>query len=301
MFLSRSTPMAERIGASAIRSRWQVWCLIAVLLVTAAVVAASQQHRSAWHLVWSDNFNSTSLDTSKWSVTNASTFGDGNGEVACLMNRSENVFVAHGVLTLRAVREPVPLKCGSRDLRFPQGRSYSSAMLSTKGKASWHEGRFEVRARLPLAPGASKGLWPAFWLRPQSGPGDGELDVMEAIGTADKADPEAASVHQTLWFDGKNTYQKQTKMVAVAGGGPASGFHIYAAEWRSGSVRWYVDGQLTYERDQSNAPWLDSALDGSFFLRLNLAVGGTFPGDPDSSTLLPADMVVDWVKVSQWR
>ena len=138
--------------------------------------------------------------------------------------------------------------CGDNDSRFPNGRSYTSAMLSTKGKASWHQGRFEARMKLPLAAGKSKGLWPAFWMRPADGTGDGELDIMEAIGTGDPADAEAGSVHQTLWYDGKGTYPKQSQVAPVPGG-PAAGFHTYAAEWRPGVMRWYVDGKLSFERD----------------------------------------------------
>ena len=143
-------------------------------------------------------------------------------------------------------------------------------------------------------------MWPAFWMRPAGGPADGELDVMEAIGSADPRDPEADTIHQTLWYDESKTYPKQSHVAPVAGG-PSGGFHTYAAEWRDGVIRWYVDGKLSFERDQSTAPWIDQAFAGNFYLRLNLAVGGTFPGAPDAATRFPADMVVDWVRVYQWR
>jgi beta-glucanase (GH16 family) len=173
-------------------------------------------------------------------------------------------------------------------------------MISTQGKASWRGGRFAVRASLPLPAGSSKGLWPAFWLRPDGGPADGEVDAMEAIGTADPADPEAGVVHQTLWYDEQGTHPQQGHLAKVAGG-PGEGFHTYAVEWRDGHVRWSVDGRQTFARDRSTTPWLDDALDAAFFIRLNLAVGGRFPGSPEASTRFPADMVVDWVRVYQWR
>jgi beta-glucanase (GH16 family) len=272
-----------------------------VLAATAAAVAVFRQEAEpGWRLSWHDEFDGSTLDTSKWAAEDRSTFGEGNLELACLMNRPENLEVSGGMLTLRAAREDPPVICGDHDPRFPQGRSYTSAMLSTEGKAAWHQGRFEVRAKLPLAAGKSKGLWPAFWMRPANGSGDGELDILEAIGTADSQDPEAGSVHHTLWYDGKGTYAKQSISAPVQGG-PASGFHTYAAEWQSGVVRWYVDGKLTFERDRSSAPWIDEAFAGEFFLRLNLAVGGRWPGSPNADTELPAEMVVDWVKVYQWR
>ncbi|HEY0167152.1 MAG TPA: glycoside hydrolase family 16 protein [Jatrophihabitans sp.] len=283
--------------------RWLAVAVLALLALAATVTAAAvfgQDSKASWQLVWSDDFNGSTLDESKWNAEDHSTFGEGNLELACLMKRSKNVEVAGGMLTLRAARENPPVICGDKDSRFPRGRSYTSAMLSTEGKAAWHHGRFEMRAKLPLAAGKSKGLWPAFWMRPANGSGDGELDIMEAIGTGDSQDPEAGSVHHTLWYDGKGTFAKQSYSAPVKGG-PASGFHTYAAEWQSGVVRWYVDGQLTFERDRANAPWIDEAFAGEFFLRLNLAVGGRWPGSPNSETGLPADMVVDWVKVSQWR
>lgn len=286
------------------RRRWGlVVAALAALVLAATATAATvfgQDPKPDWQLVWSDEFDGTTLDRSKWNAEDQSTFGEGNLELACLMSRSKNVEVAGGTLTLRAAREDPPVICGDRDTRFPNGRSYTSAMLSTKGKAAWHQGRFEVRAKLPLAAGKSKGLWPAFWMRPANGTGDGELDIMEAIGTGDSQDPEAGSVHHTLWYDGKGTFAKQSVSAPVQGG-PASGFHTYAAEWQSGVMRWYIDGQLSFERDRASAPWIDEAFAGEFFLRLNLAVGGRWPGSPNSDTELPAEMVVDWVKVYQWR
>jgi beta-glucanase (GH16 family) len=284
--------------------RWWIAVLAAAAVLVAGVVTAAELSRdrtkAAWQLAWSDEFDGTSLDLAKWTPEDHSTFGNGNRELACLMGRSENVEVSGGLLTLRARRESPPLVCGDSDSRFPNGRPYSSAMLSTEGKESWHQGRFEIRAKLPLPAGQSKGLWPAFWLRPATGSGDGELDVMEAIGSADPQDPESGSVHQTLWYDGKGTYPKQSHVAAVTGG-PASGFHTYAAEWRNGVVRWYVDGRLSFERDASLAPWINKAFSGQFYIRLNLAVGGTFPGTPNAATEFPADMVVDYVRVYQWR
>src|SRR5919112_924346 len=286
-----SVPPRSRAG------RWWLAVAAAALLVAGTVTAVAvyrPETKPGWQLAWSDDFNGSTLDLSKWTPENRSTFGDGNKELACLMSRRANVEVAGGMLTLRAIRERTPVICGDNDSRFPNGRPYTSAMLSTEGKASWHQGRFEIRAKLPLAAGRSKGLWPAFWMRPASGSADGELDIMEAIGTEDGQDPEAGSVHQTLWYDGKGTYPKQSHVAPVQGG-PAGGFHTYAAEWQDGVMRWYVDGRLSFERDSSTAPWIDRAFAGEFYIRLNMAVGGSFPGSPNADTALPAHMEVDWV------
>jgi len=275
--------------------------LVCVLVVAGLAGAVWYRYRPGWQLSWSDNFSGSRLDSAKWQVENESTFGNGNKELACLMNRPANLRVANGQLSLTAARESPPLACGNKDTRFPAGRPYSSAMISTKGKQSWHEGRFEIRAKLPVTPGTSQGLWPAFWMRPASGSGDGELDIMEAIGTSNPSDPEARTVHQTLWYDENGTKPKQSQVADVGGGGPAAGFHTYAAQWRAGKIDWYIDGKVVFSRNLSTTPWLNEAFAGEFFLRLNLAVGGTFPGSPTSTTRLPASMVVDWVKVYQWR
>jgi beta-glucanase (GH16 family) len=213
------------------------------------------------------------------------------------MNRPENVSVSGGVLHLIARREATPLTCGAADTRFPGGRQYSSAHLSTRGKADWTYGRFEMRATLPTAAGTTKGLWPAFWLRPSAG-GTGELDVMEAIGT-DGTGTEHARVHHTIWYDYSGTHRHQPISVTVPNGLPSDGFHVYAAEWEPGEIRWYIDGQLTYTRTTATTPWLNQAFNKPFYLRLNLAIGGNWPGTPTSATQLPASYDVDYVRVYQ--
>jgi beta-glucanase (GH16 family) len=291
-----SAPAVERS-----RGRQLAFVLVCLLVLVAIAGGLWYHNRPGWRLAWSDDFAGSRLNTAKWQVENQSTFGDGNSELACLTSRPVNLRVAGGQLSLTAARENPPLVCGDADKRFPNGRDYSSAMISTQGKESWHEGKFEIRAKLPVTPGSSQGLWPAFWMRPDTGPGDGELDILEAIGTANPNDSEAASVHQTLWYDENGTYPKQSKAVRVGGGGPAAGFHTYGAQWRDGRIDWLIDGKVVFSRDESNTPWLNQAFAGRFFLRLNLAVGGTFPGSPTAATGLPASMVVDWVKVYQWR
>lgn len=303
--MSRSTA-SVRFGRSSLTSPGPVrtWTLVALALILVAGLMATFVVRELiphWELSWSDNFSGSTLDTAKWEVENESTFGNGNKELACLMSGPNNVIVANGTLTLQARREVAPIKCGDKDTRFPSGRPYTSAMISTEGKEAWHEGKFEIRARLPLAPGASKGLWPAFWLRPQSGTGDGELDVLEAIGTGPADTGEVGTVHQTLWYDENGTYPKQSTVARYPNDRPATDFHTYAAEWRGGMIRWFIDGRMTYERSMATTPWLKQAFSGDFYLRLNVAVGGTFPGAPTAATQLPAGMVVDWVKVYQWR
>lgn len=254
--------------------------------------------REAWQLVWSDEFESTELDTEKWTALDVSTFGDGNGELACLTARDTNLELADGELRLTADREDPPLDCGAGDSRFPGGRDYSSAFIETRGKASFEYGRFEISARTPTPLGRSQGIWPAFWLRPDT-EGPGELDVMEIAGT-DAADlPATATVSQALHFDYKGTYPAEGNTVELAAGDYSDAFHTYAVEWSPGRIRWFVDDDEVYERTTATTPWLDEAFSGDFYLRLNLAVGGDWLGAPSGSTSFPATFAVEYVRVYQ--
>ncbi|MCW2820162.1 MAG: hypothetical protein JWR42_2949 [Marmoricola sp.] len=252
---------------------------------------------SRWVLDWHDEFDGTTLDHRRWNVENRSTYGDGNGELACLMDRPQNLDLRSGVLRLTARREQQGLPCGSEDYRFPQGRPYSSAMISTKGTASWRYGRFQIRARLPVAPGKSKGLWPAFWMRPDDG-GLGEVDVLEALGSNDP-DPDRIRVHQTMWYDYTGKHKQQSHSEALTAVGSVSGWHTYALDWSPTHLRWYLDGRLVFERTPTTTPWFTEAFTRPFFLRLNLALGGRWPGSPTAQTELPASFDVDYVRV--WR
>jgi beta-glucanase (GH16 family) len=251
---------------------------------------------AGWKLAWADEFSGTALNRTVWNVENNSTYGDGNKELACLMDRPQNVKVSGGLLTIAARKEATPIKCGTHDTRFPNGRSYTSAMLNTKNKLAFQYGRFEIRAKMPTTQGTSKGLWPAYWMRPAVG-GIGELDILELIGTS-KSDPYSANkVSQTIHYDYVGTHPQQANVARLATGNFADGFHDYAVEWAPGSIKWFVDGNLTYTRTLSTTSWMDQAFVGTFYLRLNMAVGGEWPGSPDANTAFPANYQVDYVRV----
>jgi beta-glucanase (GH16 family) len=283
--------------------RWTARLAPALLVLAAAACAAPADHRATtgragdgWRQVWADEFDGSAVDPRKWQVENDSTFGDGNLELACLMDRPENVSVSGGALHLVARREPRPLPCGASDARFPHGRDYTSAMLSTRDRASWTSGRFEIRARLPTTPGHSKGLWPALWLRPVDG-GGGEIDIMEAVGSDGPA--AATSVHHTLWSSGTAPVQKESTAASLPSGTTDSGFHVYGLDWEPDAIAFTVDGRVTFRRTGREAPWIASTFRRPFFLRMNVAVGGRWPGAPTGSTTLPAGMDVDYVRIFQ--
>jgi beta-glucanase (GH16 family) len=244
---------------------------------TTAPPAAPQD----WELVWSDDFDGDGIDRSKWNLRN----GEGRDiDLGCNVSSPKNTFVGGGNLTLRALRETST--CSG------QTRQYTQSYLDTIGKFSWTYGRFEIRAKSPNKPESSKGLWPAFWLRPDDG-GNGEIDVTELPGGKDWYSKSTAAI----FYD--YTPVKQDTRIALPGGGyPGDGFHTYTTEWDAKSIKWFIDGKLVWTRDAGTTSWYDKAFHKPYNLRLNFQVGGWL-GNPDASTSFPADFVVDYVKVYQ--
>ena len=247
--------------------------------VGGCVVACSggQSAPPPWKLVWSDEFDGTALDTTKWAIDTGDSFGTGQQDYDT--DRPENVSVSGGQLALTARQEAYA------------GQSYTSGRLETNGHFSQAYGRFEASIQIPHG----QGMWPAFWLLGANyagvgWPQCGEIDIMENRG----ADPTTVvgSIHGP---GGNNT----TAGYALPSHAAFSdGFHQYAVEWEPGTVRWYVDGAL-YETQTSDTfpnsqPWV---FDHSFFVILDLAVGGQFGGSAGASTPFPQSMQVDYVRV----
>jgi beta-glucanase (GH16 family) len=233
-----------------------------------------------WKLVWQDEFDGPDIDESKWSyeVKNP---GWVNHELqAYVGHRSENARIENGALVLE----------GRRD--FFDGDEYTSARLHTHGKASWQYGRVEARLQVPNG----KGTWPAFWMMPDnSSPGwpeCGEIDVMEHVGY--DSDRVHATTH-SLKYNWKAAEQR-TGSVLVPGA--TTGFHTVALEWRPDRIDAYADGKRYFTSlndGTGNDAW---PFDKSFYLILNLAIGGDWGGaqgvDPN---VWPQRYVIDYVRV----
>jgi beta-glucanase (GH16 family) len=250
---------------------------VALAFLALASCSSASSPPAPWKLVWSDEFNATSLDATKWSVDTGSDFGTGQQDYDT--ERSENIAVTGGNLALTARKESY------------QGSSFTSGRIESGTKFTQAYGRFEMRAKLPKG----QGMWPAFWLlgndyATSGWPGCGEIDIMECRG----ADP--TTVHGSLHGPGGDGY---TQGYTLPGGGSFSDdFHVFALEWEPGAVRWYVDDALyetrtsdTFPRSQ---PWV---FDHPFFVILDLAVGGQYGGDVDATTPFPQAMMVDYVRV----
>jgi beta-glucanase (GH16 family) len=254
---------------------------------TSAVVTVTVSNTPApvgWQLVWSDEFEGSSVDATKWSY-DIGAGGWGNNELQYYTDRPTNVFVANGLLNIVA-RKEVP-QYNSSD--------YTSAKLKTQGKFSKTYGRFEFRARVPQG----KGYWPALWMMPQDSvyggwAASGEIDVMENKGRLPTM--VSGAIHYGgAWPNNTYSFAEYT----FPNGGVATNFHVYMLEWNTNSIKWYVDGVLYQTRTSwySTAAAYPAPFDEPFYLIMNLAVGGNFDGNPDGTTVFPGLMQVDYARV----
>jgi beta-glucanase (GH16 family) len=240
-------------------------------------------------LVWSDEFtgrNGALVDARRW-VAETGGHGWGNHELEYYTDRGRNASLdGDGNLAIQVLRE-----------HFEGGgvaREYTSARLKTQGRFEQAYGRFEARMKIPRG----QGIWPAFWLLGADidtvgWPRCGEIDVMENIGR------EPSIVHGSMHGPGFSGGASLSAGYTLTGGAAfADGFHVFAVEWEPGAVRFSVDGSLYETRTPADlkAPqtWV---FDHPFFILLNVAVGGDWPGSPDATTVFPQTMLVDYVRV----
>ncbi len=256
-------------------------------------------------LVWSDEFDGGVLDGSKWDYQLGVRDVYNNGQMAegpwfwgnneLQYYTKDAVSLAEGVLTITAERKS----------NLPESRQFTSARIVTRDRGYWTYGYFEARMKLP----EGTGMWPAFWLLPQpekgmgtnnrygGWPANGEIDIMEARGRL------PAESSGTLHYGGdRDVYATGTAALAS----PISGWHVYALEWRSDHISWFVDGTEFLRVESSrwytgSSPKEDNPsapFDVPFYIIIDLAVGGNFDGGkaPDPS-FTSAAMQVDYVRV----
>lgn len=274
--------------------------VIAAAITLAACTAASTGPAApggapvptGWTLAWSDEFDGpagAAFDGAKW-VADTGGQGWGNQERQYYTARAENVSLDGGgrlVITARAGPPASSYRCWYGDCR------YTSARLKTRGRFGQTYGRFEARLRTPRG----QGIWPAFWMLGSDidsvgWPRCGEIDVMENIGK------EPNMVHGTLHGPGYSGGSGIGGSFTLETGSFADDYHVFAVEWAPGEVRWLVDERQYRRTTPADLPpgttWV---FDHPFFMLLNVAVGGAWPGEPDASTVFPQRMLVDYVRV----
>jgi beta-glucanase (GH16 family) len=242
---------------------------------------------SDWKLVWADEFagaDGSQPDPSKWTYDTGAG-GWGNNELEYYTDRPDNAYLEKGSLVIQANKESY------------QGQDYTSARVVSRQRGDWTYGRIEVRARLPQG----QGIWPAIWMMPTDAaygawPDSGEIDIMELLGH------QPGLVYGTLHYGSPHISQGGTYSLAN-GAAFSDDYHVFAFEWEPTQMRWYVDGSQYFSMDHwftsSKGAKFPAPFDRRFYLLLNIAVGGEWPGYPDAATVLPQKMYVDYVRVYQ--
>ncbi len=239
-------------------------------------------------LVWSDEFEgraNAAPDSRRWTY-NTGGGGWGNAELEYYTDSTANAALdGAGHLVITARRD----ESGEHTCHYGTCL-YTSARLLTAGRFSRTYGRFEARMRLPHG----SGLWPAFWMlgddsRTSASPRGGEIDVMENVGS------EPDTVHGSLHGPGYSGDRGLTAAFHLPGE-VADGFHVFAVDWTSDAITWFVDGTAYGRKTRADTGGREWVFDHPFFLIVNLAVGGAWPGTPPPSTQFPQSMLVDYVR-----
>lgn len=269
-----------------------------------------------WTLVWSDEFNESKLDRTKW-TPEQSCWGGGNNEKQCYTDRAENFQISGGVLKIIAKPEVFS------GYEFPQDlktrgeivtRNFTSAKLRTKGKAEWQYGRFEARIKLPQG----QSTWPAFWMLPADDaygpwPTSGEIDVMEAANLGAVCTDCQGSETENRTFGAvhfgnawpQNKYISKSTAMPM----PVTEFNTFALEWEPGHLTWFLNDKAFFSvtakewtvENPDTKMHATAPFDKPFYLNVNLAVGGNFSNQSNEGIFnpksFPAEMHLDWVRV----
>ena len=241
-----------------------------------------------YNLLWSDEFDGDTLNEEIWN-RECREPGWTNNELQEYTASDDNIYVENGHLVLRAIRE-------DRD-GTPY---YTSGKVNSQNNTDFQYGRVEVRARVP----EGQGLWPAIWMMPQdeqfygSWPRCGEIDIMEVLGN------DTTTSYSTIHYGEPHAEQQGT--ITLDEGSFSSDFHVYVVEWEPGEMRFYTDDELVltvndwYTSDGSEDQPYPAPFNQPFFVQMNLAVGGTWPGNPDETTDFDnAIFEIDYVRVYQ--
>ena len=263
---------------------------IAVLLCGKYSFGQNAEAKKEWKLIWQDEFNGKNLDKKKWNVLTRET--SKHGELQYYI--PDEVYLQKGNLRIRSSKKDF----GSQH--------YTSGRLDTKDKLAITYGRFEIRGKLPVG----QGMWPAYWLYPQNRDWQMEYTMQEAVANGKESlIPEfrpwytEIDIMEYLGHEPKISYatfhycsfkgeRKSSSGKYTADYSFADDYHVFALEWEADAIRWYIDGNLIHTAKEGipHAP---------HYLILNTAVGGSWPGNPDSTTVFPQYHDIDYVRVYQ--
>lgn len=270
--------------------RYSQLLLMLTLLISFAVACDSnnEPEETYTNIVWQDEFEQDgSPDSELWAYdigTGEEIFGQpgwGNNELQYYTDRPENIKVEDGMLEITARSESF------------NGSNYTSAKILTRGKFESTYGRFEARIKLPFG----QGIWPAFWLLGDdtggtvSWPQIGEIDIMEYRGQ------EPTIIHGSVHGPGYSAGNAVTDSYQLTNGRFDTEFHVFAIEWGPDFIKYYMDDTLYNEitPEDASGEWVFN--DNTFYIIINVAVGGTFVGSPTDATPFPQTMLVDYVRV----
>lgn len=229
-----------------------------------------------WNLVWSDEFNSSPLDSKNW-VFETGGGGWGNNELENYTNREDNATIENGNLEIIAKNETF------------ESNNYTSARIKTFGLQYWTYGKIEARIKIPVG----QGIWPAFWVMGENitdvgWPKCGEIDIMEHINNENLN-------HGTMHWDNNGQTADYGRPVTC----DESKYHTYTLQWDKNSLKWLLDDNKYWEGSIADNVNSTEEFHKPFFILLNMAVGGNWPGNPDNTTTFPDTMFVDYVRVYQ--
>ncbi len=275
-------------------SRWLVVLIFSMMVIQCSETGTESSNDEpdkipdlpGWNLVWNEEFNGTQVATTRWNFE-VNGYGGGNNELQYYTDRDENAYVKDGLLHIVALEE---------EYTGPDGtRQYTSARMTTKNKGDWKYGRYDIRAKMPYG----QGLWPAIWMMPTESvyggwAASGEIDIMEYLGH------DSRIVYGTFHYGGSTPNNKQSgTSYTLPNGSFYADYHLFTLEWDTSEFRWYVDGNLYQTQNDwyTENQLYPAPFDQKFFIILNVAVGGNWPGSPDETTVFPQEMIVDYVRV----
>jgi len=248
---------------------------ILLLLLSTCINAQDYQ------LVWSDEFDGPEIDRNNWTHESGGG-GWGNNEWQYYTDRPVNSYIQDSVLVIQALEESYG------------NRNYTSARMISRGKQFWQYGKVEARVKLPFG----QGLWPAFWMMGENfgavgWPACGEIDIMEFLG----GDGRENRAYGTAHWEHNGEHASYGGSYTLSSGYFPDDFHVFSIIWTPAKIEWYVDGRSYHVLSITDTQL--SEFHQEFFILLNVAVGGNWPGYPDATTTFPQTMEVDYVRVYQ--